>query len=352
RKEADRFNHDYVGTEHLLLGIITLGQGTGITVLLRMGIDLEKMRVEIEKQVRGSRETRMVGNIPYTPRVKKVLTLAGKESKSLNHSYVGTEHILLGLLKEGEGIAARVLQTFGVEIEHARTVISRELDPNYIPEQQTSGVNQETRREIKTPALRAFGRDLTAKARKQELKVTGRDQDVDRIVRILARSKRNNPVLIGAPRIGKSSLIHALAASMVGGKWNSAFADRRIIQLDIPLITAGTKYRGQMEERIKALLDEVRRVQNVILVIDDLPTVISDENEYTVLNFMRPELSAVELQCIFTAHEEEFHSAMRKARWLEALIHPLPIESTSQDATLEVLRCSREKFEAAHKVTI
>ena len=210
RKEADRFNHNYVGTEHLLLGLIKLGQGVAVNVLQKMGLDLETVRSEVEKQVGSGPETKMVGNIPYTPRVKKVLALAGKEAKSLNHSYVGTEHILLGLLREGEGVAARVLKNLEVDIERTRNEILRELDPNFTPnegESESGGTQGEPasagsgRKDSKTPALKAFGRDLTEMARKGEVDpVIGRESEIERVIQVLCRRTKNNPVLIGGGR--------------------------------------------------------------------------------------------------------------------------------------------------------
>src|SRR5476651_2731698 len=199
RKEADRFNHNYVGTEHLLLGLIKLGQGVAVNVLQKMGLDLETVRMEVEKQIGTGPETKMVGNIPYTPRVKKVLALAGKEAKSLNHSYVGTEHILLGLLREGEGVAARVLKNLEVDIERTRNEILKELDPNFTPpEAEQESQSEASKKDVKTPALRAFGRDLTELARKGELDpVIGRHNEIERVIQVLCRRTKNNPVLLG-----------------------------------------------------------------------------------------------------------------------------------------------------------
>src|SRR5881296_1050202 len=213
RKEADRFNHNYVGTEHLLLGLIKLGQGVAVNVLQKMGLDLETVRMEVEKQVGSGPETKMVGNIPYTPRVKKVLALAGKEAKSLNHSYVGTEHILLGLLREGEGVAARVLKNLEVDIERTRNEILKELDPNFTPpESEQEGQGEARGKEVKTPALRAFGRDLTELAKKGELDpVIGRKNEIERVIQILCRRTKNNPVLLGEAGVGKTAIVEGLA---------------------------------------------------------------------------------------------------------------------------------------------
>ena len=235
RKEADRFNHNYVGTEHLLLGLIKLGQGVAVNVLQKMGLDLETVRMEVEKQVGSGPETKMVGNIPYTPRVKKVLALAGKEAKSLNHSYVGTEHILLGLLREGEGVAARVLKNLEVDIERTRNEILKELDPNFTPpESEQEGPSEGGRRcgigkkDLKTPALRAFGRDLTELAKKGEIDpVIGRASEIERVIQVLCRRTKNNPVLIGEAGVGKTAIVEGLAQEIAAAMCRSCCATRK-----------------------------------------------------------------------------------------------------------------------------
>src|SRR5262245_50164169 len=209
RKEADRFNHNFVGTEHLLLGLIKLGQGVAVNVLQKLGLDLETVRMEVEKQVGTGPDQKMIGNIPYTPRVKKVLALAAKEAKALNHTYVGTEHILLGLLREGDGVAARVLKNLDVDIEQTRQEILKELDPNFNAqeEQPVAEANEKTEKkgEVKTPALKAFGRDLTEIARKGEMDpVIGRKNEIERVIQILCRRTKNNPVLLGEAGVGKT----------------------------------------------------------------------------------------------------------------------------------------------------
>src|SRR5689334_8226241 len=284
RKEADRFNHNYVGTEHLLLGLIKLGQGVAVNVLQKVGLDLETVRMEVEKQVGSGPETKMVGNIPYTPRVKKVLALAGKEAKALNHSYVGTEHILLGLLREGEGVAARVLKSLDIDIERTRNEILRELDPQFSSGQggeggeeaaagnpQRSSAQPDDKKEVKTPALKAFGRDLTELARKGEMDpVIGRKNEIRRVIQILCRRTKNNPVLIGEAGVGKTAIVEGLAQEIAAGNVPEILFDKKVITLDLALMVAGTKYRGQFEERIKAVMDEIKRAKNVIIFIDEL----------------------------------------------------------------------------------
>ncbi len=319
RKEADRFNHNYVGTEHLLLGLIKLGQGVAVNVLQKMGLDLETVRMEVEKQVGSGPETKMVGNVPYTPRVKKVLALAGKEAKALNHSYVGTEHILLGLLREGEGVAARVLKSLELDIERTRNEILKELDPNFTPS-EAEQEGEPARKDVKTPALRAFGRDLTELARKSELDpVIGRRNEIERVIQVLCRRTKNNPVLIGEAGVGKTAIAEGLAQEIASGNVPELLRDKRVVTLDLALMVAGTKYRGQFEERIKAVMDEIRRSKNVILFIDELHTIVgagSAEGAMDASNIIKPALSRGELQCVGATTMNEYPKVHRKRRRL------------------------------------
>jgi ATP-dependent Clp protease ATP-binding subunit ClpC len=358
RKEADRFNHNYVGTEHLLLGLIKLGQGVAVNVLQKMGLDLETVRMEVEKQVGSGPETKMVGNIPYTPRVKKVLALAGKEAKALNHSYVGTEHILLGLLREGEGVAARVLKSLEVDIERTRNEILKELDPNFTPpeSEQEGGGEPSSKKDVKTPALRAFGRDLTELAKKNELDpVIGRHNEIERVIQVLCRRTKNNPVLLGEAGVGKTAIAEGLAQEIASGNVPELLREKKVITLDLALMVAGTKYRGQFEERIKAVMDEIRRSKNVILFIDELHTIVgagSAEGAMDASNIIKPALSRGELQCIGATTLNEYRKYIEKDAALERRFQTVKVEAPTVEETLLILKGLRPKYEAHHKAKL
>ena len=356
RKEADRFNHNYVGTEHLLLGLIKLGQGVAVNVLQKVGLDLETVRMEVEKQVGSGPETKMVGNIPYTPRVKKVLALAGKEAKALNHSYVGTEHILLGLLREGEGVAARVLKSLEVDINRTRDEIQKELDPNFTPTESDQETDAPTRKEIKTPALRAFGRDLTELAKKGELDpVIGRHNEIERVIQVLCRRTKNNPVLIGEAGVGKTAIAEGLAQEIASGNVPELLRDKRVITLDLALMVAGTKYRGQFEERIKAVMDEIRRSKNVILFIDELHTIVgagSAEGAMDASNIIKPALSRGELQCVGATTMNEYRKYIEKDAALERRFQTVKVEAPTVEEAIQILKGLRPKYEAHHKAKL
>ena len=358
RKEADRFNHNYVGTEHLLLGLIKLGQGVAVNVLQKMGLDLETVRMEVEKQVGSGPETKMVGNIPYTPRVKKVLALAGKEAKALNHSYVGTEHILLGLLREGEGVAARVLKSLEVDIERTRNEILKELDPNFTPPEAEEGGAPESgsRKDVKTPALRAFGRDLTELAKKGELDpVIGRHNEIERVIQVLCRRTKNNPVLIGEAGVGKTAIAEGLAQEIASGNVPELLREKRVVTLDLALMVAGTKYRGQFEERIKAVMDEIRRSKTVILFIDELHTIVgagSAEGAMDASNIIKPALSRGELQCVGATTMNEYRKYIEKDAALERRFQTVKVDAPTIDEAIEILKGLRPKYEAHHKAKL
>ncbi|HTB81577.1 MAG TPA: ATP-dependent Clp protease ATP-binding subunit [Opitutaceae bacterium] len=363
RKEADRFHHNYVGTEHILLGLIKLGQGVAVSVLQKMGLDLETVRAAVEKQVGTGQEAKAAGNIPYTPRVKKVLALAGKEAKALNHSYVGTEHILLGLLREGEGVAARVLKSLDVDIERTRNEILRELDPQFsggeggeeaaAPAPRGSSPGGEEKKEVKTPALKAFGRDLTELARRNELDpVVGRKNEIRRVVQILCRRTKNNPVLIGEAGVGKTAIVEGLAQEIASGIVPEILIDKKVITLDLALMVAGTKYRGQFEERIKAVMDEIKRAKNVIIFIDELHTIVgagAAEGAMDASNIFKPALSRGELQCIGATTLNEYRKYIEKDSALDRRFQSVKVEAPSVDDTILILKGIRSKYEDHHK---
>jgi ATP-dependent Clp protease ATP-binding subunit ClpC len=359
RKEADRFHHNYVGTEHLLLGLINLGQGVAVNVLQKMGLDLDTVRGAVEQQVGTGPEAKPAGNVPYTPRVKKVLSLAGKEAKSLNHSYVGTEHILLGLLREGEGVAARVLKSLEVDVERCRSEILSELDPNFAAgdELETSlagSAGDEKGKDVKTPALKAFGRDLTEIAKKGELDpVIGRHSEIRRVTQILCRRTKNNPVLIGEAGVGKTAIAEGLAQQIASGLVPENLLDKKVITLDLALMVAGTKYRGQFEERIKAVMDEIRRAQNIIIFIDELHTIVgagAAEGAMDASNIFKPALSRGELQCIGATTLAEYRKFIEKDSALERRFQSVKVEPPSVEDTVLILKGIRSKYEEHHNV--
>ena len=363
RKEADRFHHTYVGTEHLLLGLINLGQGVAVNVLQKLGLSLDTVRGAVEKQVGTGPETKPTGNIPYTPRVKQVLALANKEAKALNHSYVGTEHILLGLLREGDGVAARVLRSLDVDIERCRNEILIELDPNFSENPESggpepagvgSGGQQEERKEVKTPALKSFGRDLTEMAKKSELDpVVGREKEIRRVIQILCRRTKNNPVLIGEAGVGKTAIVEGLAQEIASGVVPEIILDKRVITLDLALMVAGTKYRGQFEERIKAVMDEIRKCGNIILFIDELHTIVgagAAEGAMDASNIFKPALSRGELQCIGATTLGEYRKYIEKDSALDRRFQSVKVDPPTVDDSIKILQGIRTKYEEHHKV--
>lgn len=366
RKEADRFNHNYIGTEHVLLGLIKLGQGVAVSVLQRMGLDLESVRMEVEKEVGTGPDQKAASNIPYTPRVKKVLALANKEAKQLNHSYVGTEHILLGLLREGEGMAARVLTSLNVDLQTTRNEVLAEIDPNFAPDDSDDDFDfddddeidmdemEENDAKTKTPALKAFGRDLTKLAQAGELDpVIGRGPEIERVIQILCRRTKNNPVLVGEAGVGKTAIVEGLAQEIAAGDVPEILRDKKVITLDLALMVAGTKYRGQFEERIKAVMDEIRKVKNVILFIDELHTIVgagSAEGAMDASNIIKPALSRAELQCVGATTMNEFRKYIEKDSALERRFQQVKVEEPSIEDAVAIMKGLREKYEAHHKV--
>ncbi len=352
QEEAKRLNHDYVGTEHLLLGLVALGEGVAAKVLHTLGIDLRKVRSEVEKLVGTGDNVMLLGEIPFTPRAKKVLELAVEEAQSMNHSYVGTEHLLLGLLREEEGIAARVLENLGVRIADVREeIINLMGDGTESMETPAAGTGKKT----KTPNLDEFGRDLTAMARDNKLDpVIGRAEEIERLIQILSRRTKNNPVLIGDPGVGKTAIVEGLAQRVAAGEVPEILYSKRVLTLDLAAVVAGTKYRGEFEQRMKNIMEEIRKSKNsVILFIDELHTVIgagAAEGAIDASNMLKPPLSRGELQCIGATTLDEYHKHIEHDAALERRFQPIVVEPPSVDETIEILKGLREKYEAHHKV--
>ncbi|MEZ6072175.1 MAG: ATP-dependent Clp protease ATP-binding subunit [Pirellulales bacterium] len=364
-QEAQRFNHEYIGTEHILLGLIKEGSGVAANVLKNLDIDLRKIRLEVEKIVQSGPEMVTMGKLPQTPRAKKVIEYSMEEARNLNHNYVGTEHILLGLLREQEGVAAQVLMNLGLKLEEVReevlNLLGHGVDSGEGGERSTVGAGgggdaSAKSGKSKTPALDSFGRDLTELAKQGKLDpVIGRENEIERAIQILCRRTKNNPVLLGEAGVGKTAIVEGFAQRVVEGNVPELLADRRIVVLDLAMMVAGTKYRGQFEERIKAVMNEVRRAKNTILFIDELHTLVGAggaEGAIDASNVLKPALARGEIQCIGATTLDEYRKYIEKDSALERRFQTVLVEPTSKDETIEILKGLRDRYESHHRVTI
>ena len=357
-QEAQRFNHEYIGTEHFLLGLVKEGSGVAANVLKNLDVDLRKIRMEVEKIVQTGPDMVTMGKLPQTPRAKKVIEYAMEEARNLNHNYVGTEHLLLGLLREQEGVAAQVLMNLGLKLEDVReevlNLLGHGLEGAETEERGTAGGPKGGK--SKTPALDSFGRDLTELAKQNKLDpCIGRESEIERVIQILCRRQKNNPVLLGEAGVGKTAIVEGFAQMVVDGIVPDLLRDRRIVVLDLAMIVAGTKYRGQFEERIKAVMNEVRRAKNTILFIDELHTLVGAggaEGAIDASNVLKPALSRGELQCIGATTLDEYRKYIEKDSALERRFQMVMVEPPSSEQTVEILKGLRERYEQHHKVQI
>jgi ATP-dependent Clp protease ATP-binding subunit ClpC len=361
RQEAQRFNHEYLGTEHILLGLVQEGSGVAANVLRQMNIDLTKIRSEVEKLVKTGPSMVTMGQLPFTPRAKKVLELSMEEASNLGHNYIGTEHLLLGLIKENEGIAAKVLTNLNVKLEDVREEVleflgadSSEEEEEETPADPPAGGAPTGGGKSKTPALDAFGRDLTDLAKEGKLDaVIGRAHEIERVIQILSRRTKNNPVLLGEPGVGKTAIVEGLAQKIIANEVPDLLRNKRIVVLDLALMVAGTKYRGQFEERIKAVMTEVRRVKDVVLFIDELHTLVGAggaEGAIDASNVLKPALSRGEIQCIGATTLDEYRKHIEKDGALERRFQAVHVEPPSPDEAFEILKGLRDRYEAHHRV--
>ena len=378
-QEAQRLNHEYIGTEHILLGLVKEGSGVGANVLKNLDIDLRKVRMEVEKLVKAGPEMVTMGKLPQTPRAKKVIEYAIEEARNLNHNYVGTEHLLLGLLREHDGVAAQVLMNLGLKLEEVREEVLNLLGAGSNERSESSGTaapedagaslsgsapaapasgsaGSAKNAKSKTPALDSFGRDLTELARENQLDpVIGRQTEIERVVQVLCRRTKNNPVLLGEAGVGKTAIVEGLAQRIIAGDVPEILAEKRLVVLDLALMVAGTKYRGQFEERIKAVMNEVRRAKNVMLFIDELHTLVGAggaEGAIDASNVLKPALARGEIQCIGATTFDEYRKYIEKDAALARRFQSIQVDPPTGEQTIEILKGLRDRYEQHHHVRI
>ncbi len=367
KQEAKRFNHDYIGTEHVLLGLLREGEGVAAAVLQSLGMNLNNIRLEVEKLVQLGPSTVVSGDLPFTPKAKKVMELAMEEARTLGHNYIGTEHLLLGLIREGEGVASQVFMNMGLDLEKVREEVIKLLGST-TPSSPSLGMGQGPAQgsgggpsggsvsKMKTPALDAFGRDLTRLGKEGKLDpVIGRDEEIERVMQTLSRRRKNNPVLLGEAGVGKSAIVEGLAQKVISGDVPEILKNKRVITLDLALMVAGTKYRGQFEERIKAVMDEIKRSENIILFIDELHTLVGAggaEGAIDASNILKPALARGEIQCIGATTLDEYRKYIEKDSALERRFQTIIVDPPSVEETILILRGLRDKYEAHHRIKI
>src|SRR6478672_3305755 len=349
QEEAQRFNHNYIGTEHLLLGLVREGDGVAAKVLANMGVELNKVRSAVEFII-GRGDRMVMGEIGLTPRAKKVIELAVDEARRLNHQYIGTEHLLLGLVREGEGIAAGVLESLGVSLDRVRAQVIHVLS------QSSTYSQHESRQATRTPTVDQLVIDLTAASRANKLDpVIGRSREIERLIQILSRRTKNNPILIGEPGVGKTAIVEGLAQRIVAGDVPETLQGKRLLTLDVGSLVAGTKYRGEFEERLKKVIEEIKSSGNCVLFVDELHMLVgagAAEGAVDAANILKPSLARGELQCVGATTLDEYRKHIERDAALERRFQPIVVEEPSVEETIEILKGIKERYEDHHKLSI